>query len=239
MNLTGKIIISGKIELITGLHVGGSSSVSDIGGIDNNVIKAVPLKSDFEGIPYIPGSSLKGKLRTLLAREYGYKSIEDDEEPITTLFGSTKTDGIARLIFTDAMLDTEAFRQTFNQEEMEMPWTETKWENKINRIKGSAKDPRQMERVPAGAQFNFTIIYDLYNDDKEREHLNELMKAFRLLEDDYLGGSGTRGYGRVCFKDIVIKRRTINDYYKQNPQSRIEQDITSEYWINAHQDENR
>jgi CRISPR-associated protein Csm3 len=96
-----------------------------------------------------------------------------------------------------------------------------------------------MERVPAGAQFNFTIIYDLYNDDKEREHLNELMKAFRLLEDDYLGGSGTRGYGRVCFKDIVIKRRTINDYYKQNPQSRIEQDITSEYWINAQQDENR
>ncbi|MBZ4677011.1 MAG: CRISPR-associated protein Csm3 family [Anaerophaga sp.] len=232
MKLTGKIIINGKIELITGLHIGGSSSISDIGAIDNNVIKSVPLKSDFEGVPYIPGSSLKGKLRTLLAKEHGFMSVEEDREPVSTIFGSTKTNEISRIIVSDAMLDTVAFKEIFNQIEMEFQWTESKWENRIDRKKGSAKDPRQMERVPAGAVFHFNMIYDVYDDNKEDVHMHEIVRTFHLLEDDYLGGSGTRGYGRVRFKDISLKRRTITGYYKPK-ENRHEEDITSNYWINT------
>ncbi|WP_010416779.1 type III-A CRISPR-associated RAMP protein Csm3 [Anaerophaga thermohalophila] len=231
MKLTGKIIISGNIELITGLHIGGSSSISDIGGIDNNVIKSVPLKTDFEGIPYIPGSSLKGKLRTLLAKEYGFISIDDDREPVSTIFGSTKTNEISRIIVSDATLDTEAFKKIFNQSEMEFPWTESKWENRIDR-KNSSANPRQMERVPAGAVFHFNMIYDVYDDNKEDVHMHEIARTFHLLEDDYLGGSGTRGYGRIRFKDISLKRRTITGYYKPK-ENRHEEDITSDYWINT------
>lgn len=237
MKLTGKIIIEGDIELITGLHIGGSSSVGDIGGIDNNVIKAVPLKSNYEGIPYIPGSSLKGKLRTLLAKEYGFMSVEEDEEPVSTIFGSTKTNEISRIIVSDAMLDTAVFTEIFNHEEMELQWTESKWENRIDRKKGSAKDPRQMERVPAGAVFHFSMIYDVYDDNKEDTHMGEIVKAFQLLEDDYLGGSGTRGYGRILFKNIKINQRTIVDFYSKN-ENRCEQDITNKYWKKSGNHEN-
>ncbi len=229
MKLTGKIIINGDIELITGLHIGGSSSVSDIGGIDNNVIKTVPLKSNYEGVPYIPGSSLKGKLRSLLAKVYKFKSVEQDVEPVSTIFGSSTTGEISRIIVSDATLNTSKFKDTFNQEYMEMQWTESKWENRIERTKGAAKDPRQMERVPAGAIFQFCIIYDLYDDNKKDSHLAEITKALQLLEDDYLGGSGTRGYGRLKFKNIVIKKRTIADYYSQK-ENRHEDFITDKYW---------
>ncbi len=231
MKLTGKIIIDGKIILETGLHIGGSSSASDIGGIDSNVIKSAPFKKNVMGIPYIPGSSLKGKLRTLLSKEYGWMDIREDKEPVNEIFGSSEKDNpkISRLMVFDAFLDKESFEKTFNQEEMELPWTEGKWENRINRRKGSASDPRQIERVPAGSVFHFQMIYDEYDDDKKNVHLKEIVKAIKLLEDDYLGGSGTRGYGRVKFEVVSIKSRTITDYYAKN-QGGEEIDITKKYW---------
>lgn len=229
MTLNGKIIIEGEIELLTGLHIGGSSTTSNIGGIDNAVIKLAPKNSEVEGIPFIPGSSLKGKLRSLLAKVYDSDGLKNDSQTIIEIFGS-KTN-TARLIISDAMLDVERFIKTFNQEEMELKWTESKWENKIDKIKGTAMDPRQTERVPAGAVFCFQMIYDVYDDNSYESHLKEITRSLRLLEDDYLGGSGTRGYGRVALKNIVIKLRTIADYYSKN-EDKIEKDITKDHWKN-------
>jgi len=229
MTLKGKTIIEGDIELLTGLHIGGSSATSDIGGIDNCVIKAVPRNGEIEGIPYIPGSSLKGKLRSLLAKEYSFVNVEQDGEPISTIFGTTNN--AARLIVSDAMLDTERFKETFDQDNMDLKWTESKWENKINRVKGRGENPRQSERVPAGSVFHFRMIYDVFDDNTQDQHLKEIIRALRLLEDDYLGGSGTRGYGRVKINNLAIKFRTIADYYAKKDE-RKEKDITGEYWKN-------
>ena len=108
---------------------------------------------------------------------------------------------------------------------------ESKWENKIDRIKEQQWTLEQTERVPAGAVFCFQMIYDVYDDNSYESHLKEITRSLRLLEDDYLGGSGTRGYGRVALKNIVIKLRTIADYYSKN-EDKIEKDITKDHWKN-------
>jgi len=171
--LIGKVCLSGKIKTETGLHIGGSKTALDIGGIDLNVIKTA------EGVPFIPGSSLKGKLRSILAREYGSVAIsrhngvaadektDDEIEIIRELFGSAgdKVSGCpSRIIVRDATLDIEFFNDPEKNEgifsELEMDYTESKWENTIERKTGTAKHPRPVERVPAGAEFDFEIIYN-------------------------------------------------------------------------------
>lgn len=223
--LTGKRFISGKMEATTGLHIGGSKAALDIGGIDLSVVKTA------QGIPFIPGSSLKGKLRSLLAREYGSGSVAEDPELIAFLFGTPNTDETkgpySRLIFRDAFLDTEDFAVKREDElaELEMDYTESKWENTINRKKGTAENPRQLERVPAGAVFRFEIIYNVFDDDREEEHLGTMRKALRLLEDDYLGGQGSRGYGRIEFRDVRLERKDLSDYEGQNLRQTVLEDF--------------
>ncbi|NUQ82510.1 MAG: type III-A CRISPR-associated RAMP protein Csm3 [Bacteroidetes bacterium] len=209
--LQSKIIISGSIEAVTGLHIGGSKSAMDIGGIDLNVIKTAG------GVPFIPGSSLKGKLRSILAREQGSEKVDKDNEEIKELFGyQGDRDGsnaqITRLIFRDALLDVKHFKNTPEFKELELPYSESKWENTINRKTGTAEHPRQLERVPAGARFSFEIVYNQFDDGKESIHLDMLAKAMRILEDDYLGGQGSRGYGKIRFSDVVSTKKTIRDY---------------------------
>lgn len=195
MILTEKILLRGIITLETGLHIGGSKATMDIGGLDSPVIKT-PM-----GVPYIPGSSLKGKLRTLLAKKEGSNEIENDSDILKKMFGyADKTKGvITRLIFRDAYLDKEAFTNTFKKEtvQLETEYSEAKWENKIDRRKGTAGNPRQIERIPAGAQFNFEIVLDVYDEAEKKEILAKLKEGFDLLLRDYLGGNGTRGYGKI------------------------------------------
>lgn len=199
MKLINKIVISGKIKLLTGLHIGGSKADLDIGGIDLNVIKTP------NGIPFIPGSSLKGKLRSLLAKAEGSPSVDEDTDEIKAIFGDTgddkKREGFTRLIVRDAELDTKSFDKRFEdyQEDMETPYTVAKYENRINRLTGTAEHPRQLERVPAGAYFDFEIILDEYEGDKEKNYLDKVKLAMAMLELDYLGGQGSRGYGKVQF----------------------------------------
>lgn len=233
--LIGKVRLTGKIKAETGLHIGGSKTALDIGGIDLNVIKMS------EGVPFIPGSSLKGKLRSILAREYGSEEIswtgkgkkpegvlvDDDIEIIRELFGSAgdKASGRpSKIIVRDAFLNTVHFNDPVNKKgifsELEMDYTESKWENTIERKTGTAKHPRPVERVPAGAQFDFEIIYNVFNEGKKKrvEHLNALIKAMRILEDDYLGGQGSRGYGKISFPREAMKYqyRTIKNYKNGN-----------------------
>jgi len=248
--LIGKAFISGRIVVKTGLHIGGSKTVLDIGGVDLNVIKT------HLGVPYIPGSSLKGKLRSILAREEGSialkresnipEGVTVDSERINFLFGKgaekDEEEGklpekcqLTRLIVRDAMLDTKHFRKHFYDIEPDdkdfeddlVSYTEIKTENTINRITGTAQHPRQLERVPAGAEFDFEIIYNVFNEEEKVEHLNALMQSMRILQDDYLGGSGSRGYGQIGFTSMKYEYCSVDDYKKGNDRRKLETtDIT-------------
>lgn len=199
--LIKKIILTGTITVETGLHIGGSSTSMNIGEVDLNVIK-----SPVDGTPIIPGSSLKGKLRSLLAKIEGSVDVVNDSEIINAIFGSAKKEGIesrgGRLIVRDSFLSNRETVEAYNNDDK---YTEVKWENTINRKKGSAEHPRQIERVPKGAEFFCEMILDVYEGDGEdstNQYYLKLIQAIKLLEDDYLGGMGTRGYGKVKFSPL-------------------------------------
>lgn len=203
MKLIETKTIKGSIILETGMHIGGSKSSLDIGGLDSPVIKT-PL-----GVPYIPGSSLKGKIRTLLGIREGHLKVEEDSTLLKKMFGypgnkdredKNKVVGaeISRLIFRDAKLDEDDFKKVFsNDAVLETSYTEAKYENTIDRKSGTSKGGlRQIERVPAGAKFLFEIIVNKFDTDNE-DFVGTLREGIQLLEENYLGGSGSRGYGKV------------------------------------------
>lgn len=199
-----KIEITGKIEVITGMHIGGNSSFAAIGAVDSPVIK-----DERTGLPIIPGSSLKGKMRTLLAKKYNKEIAKDpneDAECLTDLFGSAKKDNVktSRVIFSDMLMSNwdELKKQGLYSK------TEIKFENSINRTTAVA-NPRQIERTIRGSEFDLNIIYDVdyLKDEAEAEETLKkdmaiLADGFKLLEYDYLGGNGSRGYGKVKFKEL-------------------------------------
>lgn len=218
-NLKIKLFIEGKILLKTGLHIGGSSTALDVGGIDNNIIKTPA------GVPYIPGSSLKGKLRTLYALQEGYASIEDEDDELIKIFGigarEQRTNPnneykISRLIVRDAFLDINDFNRKKEDDfsELELEYTEGKWENTITRTTAMA-NPRQIERVPAGAKFIFNLVYNILGE-QDIKNLNILFTSMRYLQDDYIGGNGTRGYGQMIFQNMTVKYKTRKDYIGNN-----------------------
>jgi CRISPR-associated protein Csm3 len=206
----GNLLISGKIHCKTGLHIGSSKAELEIGGLDNPIILDPLTKA-----PVIPGSSLKGKIRSLLelqeqkytssGKPHGHeKDCSDADCWLCTIFGSSDDveRGPTRLIVRDAI----------HQGRIE---TEVKAENVINRVTGKAESPRFFERVPAGTIFDFEMVYQIYNT-ADLEHLAHLFEGMHLLEDSYLGGSGSRGYGKIQFKDITLTVKTVEDYKKGN-----------------------
>lgn len=209
--LVKKIKIQTSITLMTGLHIGGSSDNVEIGGIDNPVIKLATRGNE----PYIPGSSLKGKMRCLLEQAAGASSVGLNSK-VNNLFGicenkslNIKDNKPSKLIVRDAMLTEESKKVLLACDNLDMPYTENKWENVIDRTKGVAEHPRQSERVPAGAVFNAEFILNIWDDDKESELTELFEKGIRLLENDYLGGSGSRGYGQIKFGEL--KKTELSD----------------------------
>jgi len=225
--------ITGKIELLTGLRIGSGNTEMHIGGVDNLVVK-----HPYTNEPYIPGSSLKGKIRSLLEYYFGlpthsyrvdrssggvtsYKlltenniseDVKSNARIILKLFGLSGSGsdvlekvGPTRVAFSDCFF-TEEFKSKLEKERL--PYTEIKAENRINRITGTAEHPRFTERVPAGAEFDFRITLKIYSNEDE-ELLDILLKGMKLLELDYLGGCGSRGYGRIKFHfdDEEIKQK--------------------------------
>jgi len=213
--LIGKIILTGLIETKTGLHIGGSKSSYEIGGVDLNVVKTA------NGQPYIPGSSLKGKLRSMLAKKEGHTDIKYDDLYIREIFGHVDTNDkeksqITRLLVRDAFLDINDYEARYPEEKRrtEFEYSDVKWETQIDRSKGTARDPRQMERVPEGCRFEYELIYNLMEDtekipQKLSDHLDALYLALQLLQDDYIGGQGSRGYGKVSFVAPVMQVKMI------------------------------
>jgi len=201
--LYGKFKIEGTLRLKTGLHIGGGDNFSFIGAVDSVVVR-----NPSNGEPYLPGSSLKGKLRYLLARVYSSTgklvAIESENDILKRLFGSSKPEiTISRLQFFDCFLEEESKKQ-LKKVDLDFYLTEVKSENTINRATAVA-NPRQIERVPEGACFKTELIYNVENPEEIKDDFWHIGLGFALLENDYLGGNGTRGYGRVAFENFHIQ----------------------------------
>ncbi|WP_456422691.1 type III-A CRISPR-associated RAMP protein Csm3 [Thermococcus sp.] len=257
----GKLVLRGKIKAVTGLHIGSQRDISEIGGIDNPVIK-----DPHTGLPYIPGSSLKGRLRALfeilvnsqlnnLKEKYpslskyspgscrpkneencgkffnkrinrGWIHVCPDYDtalncPVCRLFGASGNESNfpSRVIVRDAFL-TKEWQDRWRAGE---PLTEAKIEVGIDRVTSQA-NPRTNERVVAGAEFKFEIIYNVEDLNQWKDDVKNLLTAMALLEDSYLGGSGSRGYGKVRFIFDSFEFRSIEYYRTGNREGVIQID---------------
>ncbi|WP_297277683.1 type III-A CRISPR-associated RAMP protein Csm3 [uncultured Brachyspira sp.] len=210
-----KFKISANMTLLTGMHIGASNDFSPIGAIDSPVIKDPITKQ-----PIIPGSSIKGKLRTLMAKlisnnnkDYKITKCDDDPEEIKVLFGSSEHE--SRLQFYDLFLKNPG---KLEQKNLDFIYTESKFENSIYRITLEA-NPRQLERIPAGAVFNFQFIYNFcytnnenVDNDVIKKDFEFISNAIKALQLDYLGGSGSRGYGKVLFNKFKVINPDLKNY---------------------------
>ena len=194
--MAGKLLIQCDLVTITGMHIGGTDTFSAIGAIDSPVVRDA-----YTGRPIVPGSSLKGKLRSLLARSL-CKDIENmpdfdhDDDKIKRLFGSSSPVHAARAQFSDCFIT--------NYDQMKhIGLTEAKSENTIRRS-DSVANPRQIERVVPGVKFGVRITYNVENETHTVEDLELLAKGMKILQMDYLGGHGSRGSGRVSFRNFQV-----------------------------------
>ena len=226
--IDSKIFVRGNLTALTGLHIGGNSVGMAIGGADSVVVRN-PLTND----PYIPGSSLRGKMRALLERVRGDENNNENGEggfswdgsknealagkksdtSLGKLFGVAAEDSKepTRLIVRDALLTEKSREALLSAPNADMPMTEVKTEVWIDRIT-SAANPRQIERVPASAEFKFEFILTLLEEDDQKDFLNLLFEGLRLVQADTLGGNGSRGYGQVRFSVTCLKQRTAEQY---------------------------
>jgi CRISPR-associated protein Csm3 len=236
LQLVGKLILSGELHCETGLHIGAGKGSLEIGGADNPVVK------DAFGLPYIPGSSLRGRIRSLLENALGLTSpaelvylskrkgqevrIHQSDRPddeICLLFGrnpgrmdrvagealDTRAATPARLAIYDAPLDAASITPQM-RENLDDEITEVKSENAIDRITSQA-NPRTLERVPAGARFHVRMVLDVLCEE-DKASAARLVEGLRLLEDDALGGGGSRGSGRVRFANLKLVWRNRTFY---------------------------
>lgn len=245
----GKVVVSGEMLAVTGLRVGAATSGLEIGGVDQPV-----LRDPVTNQPHVPGSSLKGKLRSLLTRSHGLPLERLVRRPVEVWLhwcteesayrdcpvcptcgqfpsgpGGARFEFVTptRLIVRDARLKPELqvveegsiSRKLWKDVDTDLPYSEVKVEVALD-VVTAASNPRQMERVPPGALFESELLFTVYRSDvhgrdpqKEQERLREVLAAMRLLEDDYLGSSGTRGYGKVKFQQLRVSWRPL-DYYR-------------------------
>ena len=222
-NLYGRVIIECEIETKTGLHIGGAESSLSIGGVDNVIIRD-PLS----GRPYIPGSSLKGKMRSQMEKFHGLpqnkrigqviihscNNANDYANCIVChiygLPGEADFSTSTRLVVRDVQLSDDSVKK-LSAAKTDLPFGEVKWEAAIDRVT-SAATPRQMERVPAGAVFGpAEMVYSIY-EAADIERFANVIEGMQLLEDDYLGGSGSRGSGKVVFRNIKLTAKSRDNY---------------------------
>lgn len=222
LEFANNYLVRGRIVCITGIHVGGVAESMKIGGTDSPVIM-----NRMTNLPFIPGSSIKGKMRSLLELKYGgawldaggdvhgsRNSCQDPECDLCVTFGRSASNNVmsgpTRLIVRDAH-PLEATRSQWGTNEDILHGTEIKGENYLNRITSKAT-PRFIERVPAGSEFDLEMVFSVYNPRDASARLKLVFEAMSLLEDNYLGGSGSRGYGKVAFREIELLRKTREDY---------------------------
>lgn len=217
LKLQKNYLIRGKIVCDTGIHIGGISESLKIGGTDSPVIMNRMTK-----LPYIPGSSIKGKMRSLLELKHGSPWLMPNGDPhkcdnpdcdLCIAFGRSADrevkSGPTRIVVRDCHPTSETVEKWEMNEDV-LHGTEIKGENYLNRITSMAT-PRFIERVPAGSAFNFEMIFSVFEPlDEKRMRL--LFEGMTLLEDNYLGGYGSRGSGKISFADIELLEKSGEDY---------------------------
>ena len=230
LQLRGRLFIQFELHTVTGLHIGGSETGIEIGGIDKTVIR-----NPLTGQPYVPGSSLRGKMRSLTEKYTGAEqnrriaqvqihscgTIETYRDcPICRTYGVPAEVGFntpTRLIVRDTFLSAASAEALQRNANLDLPFTEVKTEVAIDRVT-SVATPRQMERVPAGVVFSpGMMIYSVYagpecDPEQDVRLLGTVFDGMRLLEDDYLGGLGSRGSGQVRFEGLRIGYKHSSDY---------------------------
>lgn len=239
ITMYGRVIITAEIEAMTGLHIGGNSTGLEIGGLDKAVIRN-PRNNE----PYIPGSSLRGKMRSQTEKVLGVSQntpigqatihvckdnnayIKNGGCPVCTVFGvpadegdknkdKKKEDEIkvakpTRLVVRDVALTPDSVKD-LSKINSELRFSELKTEVAIDRVT-SAAVPRTLERVPAGAVFGpAELVFGIY-EKADYGRLKTVIQALQLVEDDYVGGAGSRGSGKVKFKAIKVSARKRADY---------------------------
>lgn len=226
MKFNEMITIKGKMRLLTGTRIGASNDIIEIGGNDNPVMRD-PLTKDV----YIPGSSIKGKMRMMMEWLTGnidkkgeVHSCAKKDCPICRVFGRKAEDskealtGPTRIIVKDAFL-TEKSRELLKKLREENG-TDTEWksENTINRLTSSA-NPRNLERIPAGIEFNFSISYKVLDLDEttnktDRDLYKEVvLKGLKMLSIEGIGGGISRGSGHIEFVELK-EYTTLNNSEK-------------------------
>jgi CRISPR-associated protein Csm3 len=247
IHLFGRVIIKGKIRAVTGMHIGGSPVALEIGALDLPVVR-----NPANGQPYIPGSSLKGKMRSLSEKLTGApqnypigkgvtihiaggrkRDYANDKEYVKVGAEQYKTfwvnpvfgvpgevefpiTGPTRLVVRDVPLDPKSLEAA--KDNLDMPFTEIKWENALDRVT-SAATPRQIERVPAGAVFTpLELVFNVHQAD-DVDLFGHVLTALQLVQDDYLGGHGSRGSGKVAFESLTLVCKTAPQYVEGKPRS--------------------
>lgn len=219
MQLVKNYIIRGKIVCETGMHIGGVSESLKIGGTDSPVIM-----NRMTNRPYIPGSSIKGKMRSLLELKHGTPWLMTNGDPhkceksdcsLCIAFGRSADkevkSGPTRLVVRDSYPTPETVEIWDNKDDV-LHGTEIKGENYLNRLTSMAT-PRFVERVPAGSEFGFEMVFSIY-DPADEDRMRLVFEAMTLLEDNYLGGYGSRGSGKITFREIVVMEKSSDDYKK-------------------------
>ncbi len=255
--ISKKIFISAKLETLTGLHIGGSGAGINIGAIENTVIR-----DSISNEPYIPGSSLKGKLRSLLEKLRGEYEIDKDSKAgpskkpahlSAKIFGVSADENMdadtegktnntsddtqtqntgegffraSRLIVRDAFLEKES-KAHLEGLNLDLPFTEVKTETSIDRVTSKA-NPRSIERVPKGTVFDVDMILTVYEGDEEDELMKGLFTAMILLQEDYLGGHGSRGSGKIKFSVHSIMEKTNDNYLNDKDKSHSSIEVPGE-----------
>ena len=231
IKLQGRLFLRCSIQVKTGLHIGASSVGLEIGGVDNPI-----LRDPITGQPYIPGSSLKGKLRSLTEKRYGLPQNHSMGQrvwihmcergqgdlyrdcPVCHIYGVTGDIDYAlptRLAVRDSFLSPESAAR-LEKADTDLPYTEVKYEASIDRVTSHAH-PRPVERVPAGAVFSpVEMVLNVYQPRDVTERLGVLLEALGLLEDDYLGGLGSRGGGQIAFANLRLSARASDSYQEEH-----------------------
>ncbi|HJS18849.1 MAG TPA: type III-A CRISPR-associated RAMP protein Csm3 [Anaerolineales bacterium] len=236
ITLKGRLFLKFNIEALTGIHIGGAFEGVEIGGVDKTVIR-----NPINNRPYIPGSSLRGKVRSLVEKYLGKKqnqrinqgyihSCQDEDRmeyptcEVCQVFGvpgEREFGTPARLVVRDLHL-SDGSADDLDKANTDLPYSEVKVEVAIDRITSQA-NPRQLERVPAGAIFDKgEMVYSIYEGEFTYEvdqgkpeqgrldplldlsHFEAVLMGLSLLEDDYLGGAGARGSGRIQLKNLRL-----------------------------------
>lgn len=221
IQLYGRVLLEGDIRAVSGLHIGGSPGALAIGNVDMPVIR-----NAVDQTPYIPGSSLKGKMRSLWEKVTGAPQNQPigkgvsihvckmkgdyDKCPVCQIFGTvgqSEASYPTRIVVRDVSLNTASLAGA----RTDLPYSEVKWEAAIDRVT-SAATPRQIERVPAGAVFGgMQIVFNIYHAEDRRRFL-DVLTCLQLVEDDYLGGQGSRGSGRIHFENLTVTCKAASTY---------------------------